>query len=135
LLENVRLRDLLSSNSPFEKTSLHGYALQFREISAFVRLPSGMDHRQPQRRSEFSLLTEWLTTKLELRPGMRVLDVGCGRAASSIFLHREFGVQVWATDLWFDASENMQWLRDAGAQQRVFPIHAEAGRFLCNGIL
>ena len=47
-------------------------------------------------------LTEWLTTALDLRPGMRVLDLGCGRGASSIFLRREFGVQVWATDLWFD---------------------------------
>src|SRR5438034_6134465 len=46
-------------------------------------------------------LTEWLASALDLRPGMRVLDLGCGRAASSIFLHREFGVQVWATDLWF----------------------------------
>jgi cyclopropane fatty-acyl-phospholipid synthase-like methyltransferase len=37
---------------------------------------------------------------------MRVLDLGCGRAATSIFLRREFGVQVWATDLWTNASEN-----------------------------
>jgi hypothetical protein len=37
--------------------------------------------------------------------GMRVLDLGCGRASSSIFLRREFGVQVWATDLWFSVSE------------------------------
>ena len=51
-------------------------------------------------------LTEWLTEALELRPGMRVLDLGCGRASSSIFLRREFDVQVWATDLWFSASEN-----------------------------
>ena len=50
-------------------------------------------------------LSEWLAAELDLRPGMRVLDLGCGRAASSIFLHREFGVQVWATDLWFSASE------------------------------
>ncbi|HKP03287.1 MAG TPA: methyltransferase domain-containing protein [Chthoniobacterales bacterium] len=71
-------------------------------------------------------ITEWLTEKLELRPGMRVLDLGCGRAASSIFLNREFGVQVWATDLWFDVSENLQRIRDAGAESGVFPIHAEA---------
>jgi cyclopropane fatty-acyl-phospholipid synthase-like methyltransferase len=31
-------------------------------------------------------LTEWLAESLDLRPGMRVLDLGCGRAASSIFL-------------------------------------------------
>lgn len=71
-------------------------------------------------------LTEWLTTRLELKPGMRVLDLGCGRAASSIFLHREFGVQVWATDLWFNASENLQRIRDAGVDHAVFPIHADA---------
>ena len=47
-------------------------------------------------------LTEWLATAMDLRPGMRVLDLGCGRAMSSIFLHREFGVQVWAP--WTSAS-------------------------------
>lgn len=71
-------------------------------------------------------VTEWLTTTLNLQPGMRVLDLGCGRAASSIFLHREFGVQVWATDLWFNPSENIQRIRDAGAGNAVFPIHADA---------
>jgi SAM-dependent methyltransferase len=71
-------------------------------------------------------VTEWLTTALDLQSGMRVLDLGCGRAASSIFLRREFGVQVWATDLWFSASENMQRVRDAGVEDGVFPIHADA---------
>jgi cyclopropane fatty-acyl-phospholipid synthase-like methyltransferase len=71
-------------------------------------------------------LTEWLTAALDLRPGMRVLDLGCGRASSSIFLHREFGVQVWATDLWISASDNMQRIRDAGVEDGVFPLHAEA---------
>ena len=71
-------------------------------------------------------LTEWLTTALDLQPGMRVLDLGSGRASSSIFLHREFGVQVWATDLWFSASENSQRIRDAGVEDGVFPLHADA---------
>jgi cyclopropane fatty-acyl-phospholipid synthase-like methyltransferase len=39
-------------------------------------------------------LTEWLAKALDLRPRMRVLDLGCGLAMSSIFLRREFGVQV-----------------------------------------
>jgi cyclopropane fatty-acyl-phospholipid synthase-like methyltransferase len=71
-------------------------------------------------------ITEWLAAALDLKPGMRVLDLGCGRAASSIFLHREFGVQVWATDLWFSASESLQRIRDAGVEDGVFPIHADA---------
>ncbi len=71
-------------------------------------------------------LTEWLTEAMPLKPGMRVLDLGCGRAMSSIFLRREFDVQVWATDLWFNASENHQRIRDAGVEDAVFPLHADA---------
>ena len=67
-----------------------------------------------------------LAEALDLKPGARVLDLGCGRAASSICLCREFGGQVWATDLWFSASENLQRIRDAGVEDRVFPIHADA---------
>lgn len=71
-------------------------------------------------------LTEWLSTAIDLRPGMRVLDLGCGRASSSIFLHREFNVDVWAVDLWFSVSENALRIRDAHAEAHVFPIHANA---------
>jgi SAM-dependent methyltransferase len=71
-------------------------------------------------------LAEWLATKMDLKPIMRVLDLGCGRAMSSIFLRREFGVQVWATDLWCSPSDNIQRIRDAGVEDGVFPIHADA---------
>jgi SAM-dependent methyltransferase len=71
-------------------------------------------------------LTEWLCEKMELKPGMRVLDMGCGKALSSIFLAREFGVQVWANDLWISATENWQRIREAGLEDRVYPVYAEA---------
>ena len=71
-------------------------------------------------------LTEWLAEAMSLRPGMRVLDLGCGRGASSIFLHREFGVQVWATDLWFSATERLERVRDAGVEDGVFPVSSDA---------
>ncbi|HVS40318.1 MAG TPA: methyltransferase domain-containing protein [Gemmataceae bacterium] len=71
-------------------------------------------------------MTEWLASVLDLRPGMRVLDLGCGRAMSSIFLRREFGVQVWAVDLWINVSENAERIRDAGVEDGVFPIHTDA---------
>jgi SAM-dependent methyltransferase len=71
-------------------------------------------------------LTEAVCQVMDFKPGMRVLDLGCGKALSSIFLAKEFGVQVWATDLWVGASENWQRIRAAGLQERVFPIHAEA---------
>jgi cyclopropane fatty-acyl-phospholipid synthase-like methyltransferase len=71
-------------------------------------------------------MTEWLCERLELQPGMRVLDLGCGKAKSSVFLAREFGVEVWATDLWIPATENWQRIRDAGVSDRVFPLHSDA---------
>ncbi len=71
-------------------------------------------------------LTEWLTEAMPLRPGMRVLDLGCGRGLSSVFLHAEFGVQVWSTDLWFSPDERAQRIHDAGMADAVFPIHADA---------
>ena len=71
-------------------------------------------------------LAELLSQVLPLQPGMRVLDMGCGRGISSIFLAREFGVQVWATDLWIKPTENWERIRAAGLEDRVFPVYAEA---------
>ena len=71
-------------------------------------------------------LTESLAGCMRFHSGMRVLDLGCGKGLSSIFLAKEYGAQVWATDLWIDASENFRRFGEAGVQDRVFPIHAEA---------
>ncbi|HLJ68775.1 MAG TPA: methyltransferase domain-containing protein [Chloroflexota bacterium] len=71
-------------------------------------------------------LAESLTQVMRLEPGMRVLDMGCGRAISSIFLAKEFDVQVWATDLWVTPDENWERIKQAGLAASVFPIHAEA---------
>jgi hypothetical protein len=65
-------------------------------------------------------VTEWLTSALDLHPGMKVLDLGCGRASSSIFMRREFGVQVWATDLWFSADNEAE----------ITALEADRGRCL-----
>ena len=71
-------------------------------------------------------LMECLCEMMEFKPGMRVLDMGCGKAMSSIFLAKEFGVQVWANDLWISATDNWERICEAGVAKHVFPIHAEA---------
>jgi len=71
-------------------------------------------------------LTEALCQVMDLKPAMRVLDMGCGKAMSSIFLAKEYGLQVWANDLWIGATDNWGRIREAGVEDRVFPIHAEA---------
>lgn len=71
-------------------------------------------------------LTEALSEAMALEPGMRVLDLGCGQAASSIFLAREFDLRVTAADLWIPPTSNWQRIVEAGVQDRVVPLHAQA---------
>jgi cyclopropane fatty-acyl-phospholipid synthase-like methyltransferase len=71
-------------------------------------------------------LLESLVEVLPIKPGARVLDLGCGRAMTSIFLAREFGAEVWATDLWIAAEENEARIRAAGVDDLVHAVHAEA---------
>ncbi len=71
-------------------------------------------------------LVEELTRHLAIEPGMSVLDLGCGKAISSVFLATEFGARVWGTDLWVSATSNLRRIEDAGVADLVFPIHAEA---------
>lgn len=61
------------------------------------------------------LLAEELTANLPLKKGMRVLDLGCGRGLTSVFLAEKFGVEVFALDLWTDATENYKRFKQAGA--------------------
>lgn len=70
--------------------------------------------------------TESLAGVMDLKPGMRVLDLGCGKAASSIFLAKEYGVSVWAAELWIPTTDNCHRIREQGLADHVFPIHAEA---------
>ena len=71
-------------------------------------------------------IAEELSQHLTLKAGMKVLDLGCGRALSSIFLAKEFGVTVYATDLWVSATENFERIRYMNLEDRVIPIHTDA---------
>ena len=71
-------------------------------------------------------LMEALTQVLPPAPGMRVLDLGCGRATTSIFLAKEFGVRVTAADLWIKPGENWARIQAAGLADAVMPLRAEA---------
>lgn len=73
---------------------------------------------------------ESLTSVLPLEPGMRVLDLGCGKGISSVFLAKEFQVQVWAVDEAISPTETLQRVRQAGCDNQVFPLQLDA-RNLC----
>lgn len=71
-------------------------------------------------------MIEELTLNLDLHPGMRVLDLGCGKGLTSIFLAKEFGAEVYATDLWIGATENFERFKNFGLEKSIIPIHANA---------
>lgn len=71
-------------------------------------------------------MAESLTQVMRIEPGMRVLDLGCGSALTSIFLAREFDVQVWALDLWTEATDNWARIREAGLAGQVHPVNGDA---------
>lgn len=56
--------------------------------------------------SDCLCLMESLTEVLKLTPDSRILDLGCGKAMTSIFLAKEYGARVWAVDLKVSAAEN-----------------------------
>ncbi|HEX8642322.1 MAG TPA: methyltransferase domain-containing protein [Allosphingosinicella sp.] len=73
-------------------------------------------------------LAEDLARSMAFAPGQRVLDLGCGKALTAAFLAREYGVQVWAADLWIDPADNLARAREAGVADRLLPLRAEAHR-------
>ncbi len=71
-------------------------------------------------------LMEALSEVMVLQPGMRVLELGCGKAIGSIFLAKEWGVQLWAVDIDVDPTENWERIVAAGVRGQVTPLRADA---------
>src|SRR3546814_19752434 len=63
---------------------------------------------------------------MSILPGSRVLDLGSGRGATSVFLAKELGVEVWAADLWISPAVVEPMLRDLGLSAQVHPVQADA---------
>jgi SAM-dependent methyltransferase len=68
---------------------------------------------------------EDLLPGLRLRPGMRVLDLGSGYGATSVFLARECGVTVTACDLWIEPHAVEEVVRDARLADSVIAVRAD----------
>lgn len=71
-------------------------------------------------------LTEALIKNMKLKQGMRILDLGCGKALSSIFLAKEFSAEVWAFDLSINPNDNWKRIKEDNVQNLVFPIQGNA---------
>jgi SAM-dependent methyltransferase len=71
-------------------------------------------------------LLEDLLGDVDLRPGMRLLDLGCGLGMTTTFLAREYGVHVVAVDHWVAAEEIQRRLEEDGVAATAEAVNAEA---------
>jgi cyclopropane fatty-acyl-phospholipid synthase-like methyltransferase len=72
-------------------------------------------------------LTEELLLDHAIPKGATIMDLGCGRGVTSIFLAKEYGFRVFATDLWISATENRRLFDHMGlTSEQIIPIHADA---------
>lgn len=59
--------------------------------------------------------------------GAVVMDLGSGQGLTSVFLAKEYGFKVFATDLWSNPSDNMRFFEEMGLTgNEIVPIHADA---------
>ena len=71
-------------------------------------------------------ILEELLKDVKLEKGMKILDLGCGRGLTSIFLAKEYKVTVYAVDLWISATDNYNRFQEMNLDELTIPIHADA---------
>lgn len=71
-------------------------------------------------------LTEELVSQLPITPGMRILDLGCGKGISSILLAEKYDATVFAADLWIAPTENAERFTSLGLDGKIFPLRVDA---------
>ncbi len=64
--------------------------------------------------------------ELKLQPGQVVLDLGCGKGESSVFMAQHYGVQVKALDLWTSAEFLAQKFAERGVRAQTSAIQMDA---------
>lgn len=71
-------------------------------------------------------LATHMTRTLHLKPDDLVLDLGCGKGSTSVFLAKHYGVRVIALDLWTSANYLEQEFSTQGLSNRITPIQMDA---------
>ena len=76
-------------------------------------------------------LCEELLCGADIAKGSRVCDLGSGTGITSVMLAREYGLDVYAVDLWSDPDENRAFFREMSVPDEwIHPIKANAAEGL-----
>ena len=76
------------------------------------------------------ILASEMSRRIPLQKNMRVMDLGCGKGATSIFLARTYSATVYAIDLWISASEIFTAVRKADCEDKVVPFNLDTTKEL-----
>lgn len=72
-------------------------------------------------------LEEELLLDHRIPQGATVLDLGSGQGVTSLFLAKEYGFRVYATDLWSEPEENQTYFDRMGiSRDQLIPVKADA---------
>ena len=72
-------------------------------------------------------LEEELLKDNKMKSGSIVMDLGSGQGITSVFLVKEYGFKVYATDLWSDPEENRKFFIEMGlTDEQIIPVKADA---------
>ena len=69
---------------------------------------------------------EELASHFTITKDMKILDLGCGMGLSSLYLAQEYGVNVFATDLFADPTENYENFQSLGVTDKIVPMLLDA---------
>lgn len=72
-------------------------------------------------------LEEELLTGHRIPDGATVCDLGSGQGLTSVFLVKEYGFKVYATDLWSEPEDNRRFFSQMGlTDEQIIPVKADA---------
>lgn len=71
-------------------------------------------------------VSEELVSRLDIDENTRILDLGCGRGLSTLFLVQKYGAPVIAADLWISPTENYERFRSLGIDNKAIPLSVDA---------
>ena len=72
-------------------------------------------------------LEEELMENNNIKSGSVVMDLGSGQGITSIFLVKEYGFKVYATDLWSNPEENRKFFNEMRlTEEEIIPVKMDA---------
>ena len=72
-------------------------------------------------------LEEELLMGHKIKEGAVVCDLGSGQGLTSVFLAKEYGFKVYATDLWSEPEENQKFFGEMGlSEEEIIAVKADA---------